>query len=605
MESDLRKQRIERILKTIPHNPGVYQYYDENGKIIYIGKAKDLRKRVMSYFSKQPTGKLKVLVKRIFDIRFIVVDSETDALLLENNLIKEFQPRYNVLLKDDKSFPWICIKKEPFPRIFSTRNVVHDGSDYFGPYASVKMMNTLLDLIRQIYTVRSCNLRLTQNNIDSGKFKVCLEYHIGNCKGPCEKLQTEAEYSEMITEIREIIRGNIQLVVKQLRDLMMQYAYAMEFEKAQKVKEKLELLEKYRSKSTIVSASIQDVDVFSFVDADASVYVNYLKVVEGAIVQSHSIEMKRKLEETPEDLLSMAITEIRQRLGSTSNEILVPFHPEYEMDGIKLTIPKIGDKKHLLSLSERNAMQFRIEMEKRRSLVDPERHQKRILNQMMTDLRMPVLPKVIECFDNSNFQGDYAVAAMVQFVDAKPNKAGYRHFNIKSVEGPNDFASMEEIIFRRYQRLINEEKDLPQLIVIDGGKGQLSAAVASLEKLNLRGKISIIGIAKRLEEIYFPGDSTPLYIDKRSESLKIIQQLRDEAHRFGITHHRKKFEKGVIKSELTEIEGIGKSTTQKLLWKFKSVKRISQASEEEIAEVIGKAKAKVVFQHFHPAEKTN
>ncbi len=604
MELDLRKQRIDRILKTIPHNPGVYQYYDEGGKIIYVGKAKDLRKRVMSYFSKQPTGKLKVLVKRIFDIRFIVVDSETDALLLENNLIKEFQPRYNVLLKDDKSFPWICIKKEPFPRIFSTRNVVHDGSDYFGPYASVKMMNTLLDLIRQIYTVRSCNLKLTQNNIDSGKFKICLEYHLGNCKGPCEKLQTEAEYNDMIAEIREIIRGNIQLVVRQLRDLMMQYASRMEFEKAQKVKEKLDLLEKYRSKSTIVSASIQDVDIFSLVDADASVYVNYLKVIEGAIVQSHSVEMKRKLEETPEDLLLMAITEIRQRLGSNSKEILVPFHPGYDMDGIKLTIPKIGDKKHLLSLSERNAMQFRIETEKRRSLVDPDRHQKRILNQMMTDLRMPVLPKVIECFDNSNFQGDYAVAAMVQFVDAKPNKAGYRHFNIKSVEGPNDFASMEEIIFRRYQRLLNEEKELPQLIVIDGGKGQLSAAVASLEKLNLRGKISIIGIAKRLEEIYFPGDSTPLYIDKRSESLKVIQQLRDEAHRFGITHHRKKFEKGVIKSELTEIEGIGRSTAQKLLWKFKSVKRIAMASEEEIAVTIGKAKAKVVFLHFHNSEKT-
>lgn len=601
MDHDQRKLRLSQLLKTIPHNPGVYQYYDENGKIIYIGKAKDLRKRVTSYFTKQPSGKLKVLVKRIFDIRFVVVDSETDALLLENNLIKEFQPRYNVLLKDDKSFPWICVKKEPFPRVFPTRNVIHDGSDYYGPYASGKMMHTLLDLIRQIYTVRSCNLKLSETNIDSGKFKVCLEYHIGNCKGPCEQLQSETEYNEMIAEIKEIIRGNIQMVVKQLRQLMMQYAESLAFEKAQKVKEKLELLEKYKSKSTIVSASIQDVDVFSFVDADASVYINYLKIVEGAIVQSHSIEMKRKLEETPEDLLSIAMTEIRQRLGSTSQEIIVPFYPEYNLDGIKLTIPKIGDKKHLLTLSERNAMQFRIETEKRRSLVDPERHQKRILNQLMTDLRMPVLPKVIECFDNSNFQGDYAVAAMVQFVDAKPNKSGYRHFNIKTVEGPDDFASMEEIVFRRYQRLLNEGKELPQLIIIDGGKGQLNAAVKSLEKLQLRGKMSIIGIAKRLEEIYFPGDSTPLYIDKRSESLKVIQQLRDEAHRFGITHHRKKFEKGVVKSELTEIEGIGKSTAQKLLWRFKSVKRIAAASEQEIADTIGKSKASVVYAYFQAA----
>lgn len=600
ISSSKHKSKLEPLIASIPGSAGVYQYLDESGKVIYVGKAKDLRKRVRSYFSKTQTGKLKVLVRRIADIKFIVVETESDALLLENNLIKKFQPRYNVLLKDDKSFPWICISNEPFPRIFSTRNIVQNGSEYYGPYASVRMMNTLLELIRQIYPVRSCKLRLTKKNIDQKKFKLCLEYHIGNCKGPCEGLQSEHDYMMMIKEIREVIKGNIHMVVKQLKELMMDYASNMEFEKAHMVKEKIELLERYRSKSTIVNPHINDVDVFSIVDDAASAFINYLKVVQGAIVQSHSVELRKKLNESSGDLLLLAIADLRQRLGSSSNEIILPFNPGFEIEQVKYTIPKRGDKKHLLQLSERNARQFKLESEKKRSLVDPERHQKRILNQLQKDLHLPEMPVVIECFDNSNFQGDYAVAAMVQFKNAKPNKAAYRHFNIKSVDGPDDYGSMAEIIRRRYERLLKEEMPLPQLIIIDGGKGQLSAATKSLDKLGLRGTIAVIGIAKRLEEIYFPGDSLPLYIDKRSESLKLIQHLRDEAHRFGITHHRKKFEKGVIKSVLTDIEGVGYSTAQKLLWKLKSVKRISEASEAELASIIGSAKARLVFNHFNP-----
>jgi excinuclease ABC subunit C len=597
------KTQLEPIIASIPNSAGVYQYFDETGKIIYVGKAKDLRKRVMSYFNKNQTGKLNVLVKRIHDIKFIVVETESDALLLENNLIKKFQPRYNVLLKDDKSFPWICISAEPFPRIFSTRHVIQNGSEYFGPYASVRMMNTLLDLIRQIYPVRSCKLNLTAKNISQKKFKICLEYHIGNCKGPCEGLQSEADYMLMIKEIREVIKGNIQMVVKQLQKLMMVYAAEMAFEKAQYVKEKIELLEKYRSKSTIVNPNIDDADVFSIIDDADAAYINYLKVVQGAIVQSHSVELRKKLNEPANDLLMLAITDLRQRLGSNSKEVILPFNPGFAISDVKYTIPVRGDKKHLLQLSERNARQYKADAEKKRNLVDPERHQKRILIQLQKDLHLPEIPMVIECFDNSNFQGDYPVAAMVQFKNAKPNKAEYRHFNIKTVTGPDDFSSMEEIILRRYQRLINEEKALPQLVIIDGGKGQLSAALKSLDKLGLRRQIAIIGIAKRLEEIYFPGDSLPIYIDKRSESLKLIQHMRDEAHRFGITHHRKKFEKGVIKSVLTDIEGIGYSTAQKLLWKFKSVKRISEASEAEIAEAVGSAKAHIVYSHFNPSQQ--
>jgi excinuclease ABC subunit C len=589
---------LAHVLRSVPHSPGVYLYLDESGKIIYVGKAKDLSKRVNSYFGKLHSGKLRVLVRRITEIRFIVTGSETDALLLENNLIKQHQPRYNVMLKDDKSFPWICISSEAFPRVFPTRNLLRNGSEYFGPYASVRMMHTLLELIRQLYPVRSCRLPLTPQTILEGKYKICLEYHIGNCKGPCEGLQNQQEYLLMIAAIRDIIKGNMVAVVRQLKDTMMNYAAGMEFEKAQIVKEKLELLEKYRSKSTIVNPRISNVDVCSIIDEGEMAWINFLRVVQGAVVQSHSVEIKRKLEETPQELLMLALLDFRQRFNSESIEVILPFDPGFALEGVSYNTPKRGDKKQLLELSERNARHFRLEMEKQRTLVDPERHQKRVLQQLKEDLRLPVLPEVIECFDNSNFQGDFAVAAMVQFVRARPNKQEYRHFNIKTVEGPDDFASMHEIVFRRYQRLISESKSLPQLIIVDGGKGQLNAAVDALVQLGLRGQISIIGIAKRLEEIYFPDDPLPVYIDKRSESLKLIQQLRDEAHRFGITHHRKKFEQGVIKTVLTEIDGIGFNTAQKLLWKFKSVKSISAQNIDSLAEVIGRSKALLVVEYF-------
>lgn len=590
---------LQALIASLPHQPGVYQYLDEQGKIIYVGKAKDLRKRVSSYFTKEQTGKLRVLVRRIRDIKIIVVETEADALLLENNLIKTLQPRYNVLLRDDKTYPWICIKNEPFPRIFSTRNPVKDGSEYFGPYASGRTKNALLELIRQLYPIRSCSLNLSEKAIAKGQYKVCLEFHIGNCLGPCEGRQNEAEYDAMIREIRQIIRGNLSQILRDMKARMMDYADKMEFEKAQAIKEKLQLLENYQSRSTVVSRTISNVDVFSIVDEPETAWINYLRVVEGAVIQSHTVEIKKKLDESPDDLLSLAITELRARLNSDATEIILPFSPTFVPEGATITVPQRGEKKDLLELSEKNARHYKMEVEQQRSLVDPERHQKRILQQLQKDLRMPVTPEVIECFDNSNFQGDYAVAAMVQFKNAKPNKAEYRHFNIKTVEGPDDFASMREIVTRRYSRLIAEEKPLPQLIVIDGGKGQLAAAMESLEALGLRGKITVIGIAKRLEEIYFPGDQVPIYIDKRSESLKLIQQLRDEAHRFGITHHRKKFQKGFLQSELSQIKGIGEQTAHKLLAYFKSTKNIGQAGLDEIAEVIGQAKARLVKDYFN------
>ena len=595
-----KSDNLKLQIKSVPDKPGIYQYYDKDGNILYIGKAKNLKKRIASYFNKDKTisGKLKILVNKIDSIRHIVVDTELDALLLENNLIKKYQPRYNVMLKDDKTFPWICIKNEPFPRVFSTRHVIKDGSAYFGPYASVRMMNTVLDLIRQLYPLRTCKLNLTEKNIKKKKFKICLEYHLGNCKGPCEGLQTPEDYENTITEIKEIIKGNINSVIGQLKSIMTLYSDKLEFEKAQTVKEKLELLERYQSKSTVVNPNIENVDVFSIITDDKAGYVNFFRVVNGAIVQSHTVELKKKLDETPEQLLTHALLDLRERFDSNATEILIPFSIEADLPGIKFTVPKRGDKKHLLELSERNCKFYKLEKEKQLELVDPERHANRIMAKMKKDLRMNEEPRRIECFDNSNIQGDYPVAAMVSFKNGKPDKKEYRHFNIKTVEGPDDFASMEEIIYRRYKRLLNEEKPLPQLIVVDGGKGQLSSALKSLEKLKLRGKITIIGIAKKLEEIYYPGDSLPMYLDKKSETLKIIQQLRDEAHRFGITHHRKKMEKGTIKSVLTEIDGIGFNYAQKLLWKFKSVKNIKKSSLEELQETIGMAKGQIVFNFF-------
>ncbi len=595
------QDHIKSILQTLPEKPGIYQYFDEKGSIIYIGKAKNLKKRVSSYFNKDTfeQGKTGVLVRKIADIRFMIVDTELDALLLENNLIKKYQPRYNVMLKDDKTYPWICIKNEAFPRIFPTRHVLKDGSQYFGPYASVRMMNTLLELIRQLYQIRNCKLNLTESKIKTEKYKVCLEFHIKNCKGPCEGFQNEEDYRQTLQEITEIIKGNISNVLKQLKNKMMSYADNLEFEKAQIIKEKMQHLENYKSKSTIVNPNIDNVDVFSIVTDENSGFVNYLKVIDGAIVQTHTIELKKKLDETPEELLTIAIIDMRQRFYSNSTEIIVPFPLEIELPKINLSVPQRGDKKQLLDLSERNAKFYKLDKQKQKDLVDPERHTKRILNQMMKDLRLNVLPEHIECFDNSNIQGTYPVSAMVVFKNAKPDKKEYRHFNIKTVEGPNDFASMEEVIYRRYHRLLEEEKQLPQLIVVDGGKGQLSSALKSLEALGLRGKISIIGIAKRLEEIYYPDDSIPMYMDKKSETLKIIQQMRDEAHRFGITHHRSKRDKGTIKTVLTEIEGIGYTTAQALLRKFKSVKNIEKANDEDLQKVVGKSKTLLLRKYFN------
>lgn len=592
-------EHIARILKTLPNSPGVYQYFDADNKILYVGKAKDIRKRVSSYFTKtHQSGKLRVLVRKISNIKFIITDSEVDALLLENNLIKKYQPRYNIQLKDDKTYPWICIKNEPFPRIFYTRNIIRDGSEYFGPYASVRMMKTVLDIVKQLYPIRTCSLNLSDKNIRNGKFKVCLEYHIGNCLGPCEGKQSSSDYNESIEQIKKIIKGNISMVIDELKKVMSSFAENMEFEKAQVVKERIEILEKYRSKSTIVNPKINDVDVISMVRGVNHQYINYLKVINGSIIQAHTVEVKNKLEESDSEILIHALVDFRKRFESTSKEIIMQVKPDIDMPDLKVTVPIRGDKKHLLELSERNAKQIMIEKQKQRDLVDPDRHKKRILEQMRKDLRMSVLPTQIECFDNSNFQGDYPVAAMVQFIDTIPNKKGYRHFNIKTVEGPNDFASMEEVVRRRYDRLKKEGAELPQLVVIDGGKGQLSSAVKALRSLKLLDKITVIGIAKRLEELYFPGDPVPLYLDKTSETLKVIQRLRDEAHRFGITHHRKKFEKGTIKSELTSIDGIGYSNAQKLLWKFKSVKNIKKAKLEELETVIGKSKGKLVYNYF-------
>ena len=593
--------KVKSILKTIPIDPGVYRYYDDKGEIIYVGKAKNLKRRVSSYFNKQQqSGKVKVLVSRIADIKFTVVNNEMEALLLENNFIKQYKPRYNILLKDDKTYPWICVKNERFPRVFLTRKKVNDGSIYFGPYPSVMTAKTLLEMLRQLYPIRNCKLILKEEYINNGHYRPCLEYHIGNCKAPCDGSISEDDYRQMILNVKKVIKGNIHEVLKDMKTQMMDHASRLEFEKAQVIKDKYDLLENYHAKSVVCSNTIFDIEVFSFEDAGNSFYVNYMKIVEGAIIQSHSFEIKRKLDETAEELMSIAIIEVRQMMESRNiKEIIVPVELDINIEGVKFTVPQRGEKLDILQLSQRNAKQYRIETEKLRTLVDPERHTKRILNQMKDDLNLPVLPEVIECFDNSNFHGDYAVAAMTQFVNAKPNKSGYRHFNIKTVEGPNDFASMEEIIYRRYRRLLDEGQRLPDLIVVDGGKGQLSSAVKILQQLELYGKISIIGIAEKLEEIYFPGDSIPLYIDKRSETLKVIQHIRDEAHRFGITHHRKKFEKGFIHSELNDIKGIGKQTAEKLMLELKSVKNIKDASLESLEKIIGKAKAKIVWEYFN------
>lgn len=600
------ENKHENSIKSLPGKPGIYQFFDCDGIIIYVGKAKDLKKRVASYFRKDnQVGKTAVLVKKIADIKFMLVETELDALLLENNLIKKYQPKYNIQLKDDKTYPWICVKNERFPRVFPTRNLIRDGSVYFGPYASVRMMHTLLDLINQLYKLRNCGYNLSTENISKNKFKVCLEYHLGNCKAPCEGFQKEDDYNATISEIKEILKGNITSVVKHLKEKMREFSALYDYENAQQFKEKIDLLERYQSKSTVVSPTIENVDVFSICQDESTAYVNYLRVVNGAIIQGHTIELKKKLEESPEELLEFAIAEFRQRFLSDAKEVIVPFKPCIELPGITFTIPQRGDKKNLLELSEKNVKYYKLDKQKQESLVDPERHTKRILEQMKKDLRLTELPYHIECFDNSNIQGAYPVAACVVFKDCRPSKKDYRHYNIKTVEGPDDFASMAEVVLRRYSRLLAEKELLPQLIIVDGGKGQLSAALKSLDTLGLRGKIAIIGIAKRLEEIYYPGDPLPMYLDKRSETLKIVQQLRNEAHRFGITHHREKRKKGTIKTELTEIKGISDKTAEKLLSHFKSVKRIKEAEEFEIQSIIGLAKARMVIDFFRALNKSN
>lgn len=590
---------LELQIQTLPDGPGVYQYYDKEDKILYVGKAKNLRKRVSSYFNKlHDNGKTNVLVRKIVSIRHIVVPTETDALLLENNLIKKLQPRYNVLLKDDKTYPWICIKKEPFSRIFTTRNMVKDGSEYFGPYTSFKTVHTLLDLIKELYPLRTCNYDLSRENINSSKYKVCLEYHIGNCKGPCEGHQSLEEYQKNVDAIREILKGNFKESLKDFKTLMKNLASEMKFEEAQKIKDKIETLENYQSRSTIVNPRISNVDVFSIVSDESMAYVNFLQISHGAIIRSHTLEMKKKLDESDEELLELAVVELRERFKLLSKEIIVPF--EIDMgENVKVTVPQLGDKKQILELSIRNAKFYRMDQLKQLQIVDPDRHTNRIMAQMKKDLRLSVEPRHIECFDNSNIQGTNPVAACVVFKDGKPSKKDYRHFNIKTVEGPNDFASMEEVVYRRYKRLLDEEQPLPQLIIIDGGKGQLSSALKSLEDLDLRGKIAIIGIAKRLEELFYPGDSIPLYLDKKSETLKVIQQLRNEAHRFGITHHRDKRSKGALKTSVETIPGIGEKTMIALIKHFKSVKRLSQATEKEISDVVGISKAKKITDFYN------
>ena len=588
-------------IRSLPNRPGIYQFKDEEGQVIYVGKAKKLRNRVKSYFNDANThnGKTRVLVRKIKDLSYMEVESEQDALLLENNLIKELKPKYNILLKDDKTFPWLCLKKEPFPRIFSTRTKVNDGSEYFGPYANVKLMKTLLSLATKLYPLRTCNFNLSAENIKAGKFKVCLEYHIGNCKGPCEGLQSADDYDQGIKMIKDIIKGNTKEVMQVLETEMHAAAEKLEFEKAQFLKDKLEALLKYQSSSTVVSATVKDAEVYAFRQELKKVYIGFLRVVDGAVIRGHVQEVKMGLEEEPAEILAYAIRAMRAEADEKSQEIIIPMEIEALEEGLSQHVPQRGDKRSLLELAERNIKYHILERRKQDRMVDPEQHFSRILEQMKEDLRLQELPVHIECFDNSNIQGTHPVAACVVFKNGKPSKKDYRHFNIKTVEGPDDFASMEEVITRRYGRLLKEEASLPQLIIIDGGKGQLSSAMKSLEALDLRGKITMIGIAKRLEEIYFPGDSIPIYIDKRSESLKLIQQLRNEAHRFGITHHRNRRSKAAIGTQLTDIPGIGEGTAEKLLKHFSSVKNVKEANEEQLQVIIGPSLAKKVFAHFN------
>jgi excinuclease ABC subunit C len=596
----MSQSQIKQIISSLPESPGIYKYFDKTGTLIYIGKAKNLKKRVSSYFSKNhyENRKTAVMVSKIEDIHFTLVETEIDALLLENSLIKKFQPKFNINLKDDKTYPFICVKKERFPRIFPTRNPIKDGSEYFGPYASVGMMHTILDLIKALYPLRNCNFGLSEANIRAYKFKTCLEFDIGNCKGPCVALQEEEDYLNNIKLIRNILKGNLSEVLNHLKTGMNEAANDMKFEEAAFFKKKISMLTNYQSKSTIVTSIPYDVDVFSIVSDDKFAFVNFLKVSNGMIIQTQTFEIKKKIDESDAELLNFAIAETRETYHSTSREIIVPIEPDWQDEKIEITIPKAGDKKKLLDLSLKNAMYYKKEKLSQYEKLNPEFKVDRILTQMKNDLRLTELPQHIECFDNSNLQGTNPVSACVVFKDAKPSKKDYRIFNVKTVVGPNDFATMEEVVFRRYKRLKEENEPLPQLIIIDGGKGQLSSAVESLKKLDLYGKIPVIGIAKRLEELFYPEDEFPLYIDKKSETLRTIQQLRDEAHRFGITHHRKRRSRNTFLTVLEEIDGIGENTAQLLLKEFKSVEKIKKVSFEDLQKLVGKSKAEKLMKYF-------
>lgn len=590
---------IKAKIKVLPNKPGVYQYFNVDGKIIYVGKAKDLKKRVASYFNKNlDSGKTRILVRQIVEIEYIVVDTEFDALLLENNLIKKYQPKYNIQLKDDKTYPWICIKKEPFPRVFSTRKMIKDGSKYFGPYPSAKVINTLISLIRDVYPLRTCALDLSAKKIEEGKHKVCLEFHLGNCKGPCVGKESPADYDEYIANIEHIVKGNLSAVIRSLKVLMQSYSESLQFEEAQNIKARIETIEKYQAKSTVVSPTIHQVDVVTVVHDEKRAFVNYLVINNGAVIHGYTAEVSKKLNESTSSILSFVLPELRERFQSLSKEILVEEALAFELDDTHFFIPQRGDKKALLELSARNGKFYRLEKVKQEKIMYPERHADRIMEQIRVDFKLADKPVHIECFDNSNIQGEHAVSACVVFRNGKPSKRDYRNFNIKTVVGPDDFASMEEAVYRRYKRMLDENQPLPQLIVIDGGKGQLSSSLTALERLDLRGKVAIVGIAKRLEEIFFPGDSLPIYIDKRSESLKVIQHMRNEAHRFGITHHRNKRSKAALTSELTQIKGIGNQTHEDLMKAFKTVSAIKEASEEALSSVVGKAKAQVIKTYF-------
>lgn len=596
----MASDHIKELLSQIPNSPGIYRFQDEADKVLYVGKAKNLKKRTSSYFNKKhESARLNMLVRKIRNIEVTLVSSEQEALLLENSMIKKLQPKYNVLLKDDKSYPFICIKNERFPRVFLTRQYINDGSVYLGPYTSVKSAKALLEMLRNIFQLRTCTLDLQEEKIHANKFKVCLEYHIKNCAGPCEALQTEAAYNESIEHIKRILRGQSNMVLDELKARMKAYAEAYEFERANDMKQRVEVLTNYNARTAIVNPSITDVDVFSIAEAEDHAFINYFKIVNGSIIQTKSLELKKQLDETTEDLLLIAITEIREQLKSRTKEIYLPFEMDVPLEGVKVTVPQIGDKKRLMELSYKNAMFLKSKFLESREAKAQKKNITFILEQMKEDLRLTEQPKHIECFDNSNFQGSQPVASMVVFKDAKPSKKDYRHYNVKTVEGPDDFASMREIVGRRYRRLLDEGGPLPQLIVIDGGKGQLSAAVQALKDVGAFGKVAIVSIAKKLEEIYYPGDPVPLHISKRSQTLKVIQQLRNEAHRFAITFHRSKRDNATLRTGLTDIKGIGEKVSEKLLQHFRSEQKIRQASLRELASIIGQAKARSVYDHYH------